>query len=84
MSTEAHFQPRKVTPTLQLLPLYMDTVDLCEPSSVLYDLGPQSAVTHAMKRVAYEFRCRKVRFQHPHRLVSECVDGLGSHVRSRV
>ena len=84
LTTETHLQPYHVTPMLQLFTLHPDPVDLGDLGPVLNDLGPQSAVAHTSKGIAYMFGCWEVRFQHPHCFIGERLDLLGPIVRSRV
>ena len=54
MPTETHLQPRQVAPTLQLLLLDANALDLRKPGPVLYDLSPQGAVRSEERRVGKE------------------------------
>ena len=84
LATETHLQTHHVTPTLQLLPLHPDLVNLRHLGSVSDDFSPQSAVTHAVECVAHMLGRWKVRLQHPHRFVGEGLDLLRPIVGRRV
>ena len=84
LSAETHLQPYHVAPALQLLPLHPNLVDLRYLAPVSDDLGPQRAITHTSKCIAYVLGRREVRFQHAHRFVGEGFNFLGSIVRGRM
>ena len=84
LTTETHLQPYHVAPTLQLFTLHPDPVDLGDLGPVPNDLGPQRAVAHTSKGIAYMFGCWEVWFQHPHRLVGERFNLLSPIIGHRV
>ena len=84
LSTKSHLQSYHITLLLQLFSLDPDPIDFGNVCPVPNDFGPQGAIPHASESVTHMLRHGEIRFQHAHRLVSECFDSFRPIVRRRL